>query len=123
MKKLWRVLLPLLLVLLVVLVGIVFMADKSFATGRCMKTENGACLLFLEGQSPIVMFDQTHGQTLFDDLTTGDEIRVLHSNAIAESYPAQMSVYLCRKLADGTAEDLPQDALASLANMGWVVVD
>ena len=40
---------------------------------------------------------------------------------ILETYPGQNTVYFCKKLEDGTRNDLPQGALKSLEKMGWKI--
>lgn len=119
-RKKWLIILLTALVLLVVVVGFVFMDGKSFETGRCVVTQNGACVWIDEDGSPIVLHDRSSGQDLFDGLTSGDTIRFVRDDAIMESYPMQVNVYFCWKTGDGSLEDIPADALAALTRTGWI---
>ena len=89
----------------------------SFTAGYYLVTENGAHLL-IDGNSPIRLSDRAKNDALFDGLTSGDRIRVLH-DGVAESYPAQTGAYGVWKISDGSIEDIPVAVLESLMDLGW----
>ena len=41
------------------------------------------------------------------------------ASEIAESYPAQTSIYSCELIESVSTEDIPQDTLDGLQEMGW----
>ena len=91
---------------------------KSSLAGWYLCAENGTDFLITEKAEPISMSDRSKGSTLFDGLDDGDFIEITH-DAIAESYPGQADVYACKKVSDGTFEDVPSDAVSGLAEMGY----
>ena len=95
--------------------GLLRYNSLSFSTGRCLIADNGSVLLIV-GSSPMVLSGR---DGLFEGLSTGDEIRVLH-DGVRESYPAQTAAYYVTKVASGTIEDIPADVIANLASMGWI---
>ena len=90
----------------------------GFTQGKCLITAQGSYMLIDKNNSPIEMSNQSD-KKLFADLSSGDEILVLH-DGIQESYPARTSAYYCKKLSDGKAEDVPQSVIESLTEMGWL---
>lgn len=110
-----------LLLIAIGLVGLGIMAYRGLGVteGRCLITANGSYMLIDESGSPIVMSNAKNKEDLFDGLSSGDEILVVH-DGIEESYPAGTGVYYCKKIADGEYSDLPEQTLSSLAEMGWV---
>lgn len=124
MKKKWLLfLIPALVILGLVGGGLAYLDHYtlSFSTGMCMVSQNGSYLILLDG-SPIVMRNCTGDDRLFDDLHSGDTIRILH-DGIQESYPGGTGVYYCRVTEKGTIADLPEDILESLSSMGWKAMD
>ena len=81
-------------------------STRSALTGWYLETESGSALIVTEDGEPISMSDQSRGGKLFDGLDNGDRIEITH-DAIAESYPGQASVFTCRKLEDGSFENIP----------------
>ena len=104
----------------VITIGIGVMASKGygFTQGKCLITAQGSYMLIDENNSPIEMSNQSD-KDIFSDLSSGDEILVLH-DGIQESYPAGTGAYYCKKLSDGKAEDIPETVIESLARMGWL---
>jgi len=91
-------------------------------TGRCLVSSSGAYLIVNEYGSPTVMHNQTNNAFLFEALQTGDKIKITHDE-INLSYPGQTGVYSCKVLENGSIEDIPENALASLIEMNWVFVE
>lgn len=116
-KTVWRVAILCLAVVLlaaVCLLGITLHRGLGWSKAYYIETDHGHMLL-IEG-SPISMSGK---EGLFDDLTTGDKVLVVHG-PIAESYPGQSKAYLCIKQTDGTSANIPTDVLISLLEMGWL---
>ncbi len=87
--------------------------------GRVLIADNGSYLIVLDDHSPIKMFDCSKNGGLFLDLKTGDRIRILH-DGVRESYPGQTGVYSIRLLDRGDMEDIPEDVLNALRQLGWM---
>lgn len=99
--------------------GIALYNGYSFTEGRVLVADNGSYMIIDENGSPIVISNQSKNEDIFADLTNGDEILIVH-DGIQESYPAGTGVYFCIKLADGKYEDLSEQTLLSLMEMGWI---
>lgn len=93
-------------------------AETGTTEGWYLRSENGGNFIIAEPYGPISMSDQSRGGTLFDSLNSGDFIEV-SLGAVAESYPAQASVYTCKKLSDGSLADVPAETVAALEEMGY----
>lgn len=93
-------------------------SGKGTLTGWYLQAENGGSLIVTEKGEPISMSDRSRGGTLFDGLDSGDRIEITH-DAIAETYPGQAGVFICKKLSDGHFEDVPGDVVADLEFMGY----
>ena len=87
--------------------------------GRYLQAADGTALIVTDDGSPIVMSDQSEDSELFDGLDTGDRIRITYEG-INDSYPGQTGAFACKKLADGSSADLPQETLDSLEELGYV---
>lgn len=98
--------------------GIASFKGYGISEGRVLITDNGSYMIIMDS-SPIVMSNQSKNENIFEGLTNGDEIMIVH-NGIQESYPGGTGVYYCKKLADGEYKDLPEQTLSSLGEMGWI---
>lgn len=109
-----------LLITALVVIGIGVMAARGYGIteGRCLITATGSYMLIDEDNSPIEMSNRSE-KDLFTDLSSGDEILVIH-DGIQESYPAGTGVYYCKKLNDGKPEDIPSSVIESLTELGWL---
>lgn len=109
-----------LLITAVVVIGAGVMTAKGYGItkGRCLITGTGSYMLIDENNSPIEMSNRSE-KDLFADLSSGDEILVLH-DGIQESYPAGTGVYYCKKLSDGKPEDISASVIESLTELGWL---
>ena len=119
-KRKWLILtasVSVIVVLFGAFVGIMNYKSLGFSTGRYLEAKNGVSMLILDN-SPIQMSDRTNSD-LFEKLETGDKILVLH-DGIAESYPGRTGAYAVFKQEDGTIDDISQDVLEQLTEMGWL---
>ncbi len=109
-----------LLIAAVVVIGMGVMTVKGYGItqGRCLVSATGTYMLIDENNSPIEMSNRSD-KDLFTDLSSGDEILVLH-DGIQESYPAGTGAYYCIKLNDGKPEDIPTSVIESLTALGWL---
>lgn len=89
-------------------------------TGLCLAAEGGSYLILTEEGEPIVMSNQSGREDLFQGLGSGDRIEVVTDGAVQETYPAQVGVYSCTLLEEGSPEDLPQEVLDALAELDWI---
>lgn len=122
MKKKWGV--PLCAagaLLLLCLAVLLFMIHHSLciSSGQYLITEDGRYLLVMD-ETPVVLTNRTNDPALFEPLTSGDRILVLH-DGIQETYPAATGAYAVRKWRDGDITDIPLTVLSSLAELGWPV--
>jgi len=117
--KKWMIPLCAVLVLFLLVGGsVLYMTSRSMgiSAGRYLMA-GGNPMLIMDG-SPIRMSVRTDADGLFDNLSDGDRILVLH-DGIAESYPGQTGVYAVIKLQDGTVGDVSYDVRAVLNRLGW----
>jgi len=96
------------------MVGYVGWSQNSQSTlgkmeGTLLKSTNDVNLI-ISDQGAIDMNNQTGDENLFNDLKSGDLIQITHDE-VAESYPAQTSIYSCELIESGSTEDIPQDTL------------
>ena len=84
--------------------------------GRCVIAENGSCLL-VQDNSPICLSNRE--KDLSAGLETGDRILALIRGVIAESYPGQAGAKAVIRLSRGTEEDVSDEVLAELEELGW----
>ena len=97
------------------------MTSKGYgmSVGRALYAKDGSCMIVVDENSPIRMFDLSDGEDLLDGISTGDKILVVHT-AIAESYPAQTGVYWLMKIGEGDRDDIPDKIIEDLTAMGWL---
>ena len=92
--------------------------------GRYVECQNGDHMIVRsieEGTpTPILMTASSDASTDIDwsDIQTGDEIRVTCDD-IAETWPAQTTIYSLEILSEGTTADIPEDVFNMLAESGW----
>ena len=107
--------------ILVCIVGaVLYMNAKSLtvSSGLYLKADNGSHMLIVN-QTPIQLSNRTDNQNIFNMLTDGDRILVLH-DGIAESYPAKTGLYALLKRSDGAYDDIPTPVIESLTELGWL---
>lgn len=76
-------------------------------------------IVFDGGEEPVVMWGRT-GDEMFSNLQTGDRILIIHDGTMMLSYPAQMNVRFCIRLKKGDQSTVPEKALESLRDLGWL---
>ncbi len=85
--------------------------------GQFLRSAHGQAMLIYDSGPASLSADDT----LFTEFTDGDTIRIRFDGMIMESYPAQIANITGAELVeDGTFEDLPEDVIASLREMGWL---
>ena len=105
----------------VLITGVLFMAKHSisFSTGTCIVSDKGRYLIVMD-KSPVSMHQRSGKNSIFPELDTGDKIFIVH-DGVAESYPGQTGLYFILKLSDGDINDVPEEVLTELRELGWVV--
>lgn len=94
-------------------------SETSTIIGRYIESNNGAHMIISESIGPIVMNNKSKNDTLFDDLQTGDKIKIT-CTPVAESYPGLCGVYKLKLIAQGSIEDISKETLDNLKEMGWI---
>lgn len=118
MKKIAIVLICSVLILILGFSAIKALDSMTVLTGYSLKCENGAYIIIEETGSPIrYSFNKAIG-TNVEKLADGDRIIII-SDLINESYPGSTSAHLIFKYADGGLEDIPEETLIQLSEMGW----
>lgn len=93
--------------------------EKSTLEGRYLKSTNDSHMIIVDSSGPIVMTNQSKKATLFDNLKTGDKIKIT-CTAVTESYPGGCGVYNVTLLERGSIEDINKETLDKLKEMGWI---
>lgn len=101
--------------------GIIAAEGFSVSTGVCLFSDNGSCFV-IKDNSPIKMTAYSGNDKMFKNLTDGDKIFTVHSG-INETYPGTTEAFLCLKVHDGKKEDIPEDIITSLTQLGWLGTD
>lgn len=90
----------------------------SISEGQVLITDKGSYMIIIDN-SPIVMSNQSKNEEIFEGLTNGDKILIVH-DGIEESYPGGTGVYFCKKLSNGEYKDLLENVIVSLIEMGYI---
>lgn len=90
--------------------------NRDSREGLYLACDNGADVIVSDGN---VINMTPAGEVNFDNLTSGDRIKV-EIDEIAETYPAQATVYSVELLADGEIGDINPDIIHSLTELGWL---
>ena len=91
--------------------------DSRMLEGRFVLA-NGNCLLACDDGELYQMSDKAG---VFGELETGDEISVTYDGDAAETYPIKINVTECQLLHKGSAEDLSEDTIKALKELGWEI--
>lgn len=118
-RKVLLTVLAVLLAVTVACIGVMAANSMSFRLGRCIKAENGSCLLLMDN-SPVVLSNHTPLDRPFDRYKTGDVLLVLH-DGIQETYPGSTGAYFTLRLLKGNSEDVSQAVRNALTDLGWVI--
>jgi len=78
-------------------------------------------LLYDEYGGLIVMNNASGDDNLFDGLETGFKAEIQRSSETLETFPEQARVYHVTVLEEGSAADLPEEAVNSLLSLGWEI--
>lgn len=120
MKKLISIL------FIVVALGVVILifrgdlkTNKVSLTGRYLKSTSDTHIIIDESTSPIVMENRSSKENIFEALQTGDKIEIICNAEIRETYPASTEVYSCKLIERGTIDNINNDVLSNLVEMGW----
>ena len=97
-----------------------FMAtgSKTLVSGYSLRCSNDTYMIIEETGSPIhYSFSKAMG-TNVEKLTDGDRILII-SDLINLSYPGSTRAHFVLKLSDGSVENIPEETLLSLQELGW----
>ncbi len=86
--------------------------------GRLLLAENGAALLVTEDGMPMTLSVQAEGNDPWAGYHSGDRVRVTH-DGVSETYPLQTGVYDWERLEEGAMEDVPEETITALEELGW----
>lgn len=99
---------------------------KSTATGWYLATvegsqETGPLIVRDDTGSYIIeaLVDKSKPHDLFDGLESGDRIRITYDCPDSSPWPGVNWVFTCKLLESGTLEDIPEETLAGLEELGW----
>lgn len=110
--------------LLVLIMFGMFFIGFRIAVGQCLVAEGGDKgkreYLFIEGTSPTVMCENPER---YEHLQTGDKLLVVMLGAQTESYPSYGGVRYIMRIGSGTIEDISQEVLNEMANLGWTYIN
>ena len=93
-------------------------SGRTVTEGRLLLSANGTALLVTEDGTPIALSVQADGDDPFSGFSTGDRVSVTHDSALDESYPLQTGAYEWTLLEQGSLEDIPEETLTSLEDLG-----
>ncbi len=86
--------------------------------GRLLLAENGTALLVTEDGMPMTLSVQAEGNDPWAGYHSGDRVRVTH-DGVSETYPLQTGVYDWERLEEGAMEDVPEETITALEELGW----
>ncbi len=92
--------------------------ERMETEGRLLLAENDSALLVTEEGIPMVLSVQEDGNDPWAGYHSGDRVRVTH-DGVNETYPAQTGAYAWERLEEGTLNDVPEETLAALEELGW----
>lgn len=96
--------------------------DFSEVQGYYFRTNKGKDVLIDSAGTLVILSNQSGAEALFDGVTNGDRI-VVTLDGIAETYPEEAGCYSCVKQQDGELNDIPDDAIQKLKELGWFSED
>lgn len=92
--------------------------ERTETEGRLLLAENGTALLVMEDETAVTLSVQAEGADPWDGFQSGDRVAAV-LGPLRETWPAQADVYDWRLLEKGTLEDVPEDVLTGLEDLGW----
>lgn len=94
-------------------------SKRDRVTAEGIVVLNDGSYLIIENGAPIEMHIRGD-KSSFEELTTGDVIKIERDSQVMESFPGQVFVYSCEKISDGNVYDIPAELLSTLSELGWV---
>ena len=88
-------------------------------TGRYLAAD-GAHIIVLADGSPIVIHTGSGNEDWFQNLQTGDRIRIRYSGVMLLSWPGQITARGYKLIRSGSPADIPQETYNTLVDMGWI---
>lgn len=96
--------------------------ERFQATGRYLETaEGGAFIVRDDTETSAVesLLDKSGDGGLFDGLESGDRIQITYTDPTEGPRPHTDWVRKCELLAKGTLDDIPEEALTALEDLGY----
>lgn len=94
-------------------------AGKNVLTGRYLSTDSDTHMLIDENGSAVQLCDYEDYYMKYWGCCDGDKIMVV-CNDIRETYPAQTDVRFCWIFERGSLDDIPENTLENLRELGWI---
>ena len=91
---------------------------KNTLIGIYLKSTNKNNIIISEEAGPIVMYNKTNKENIFDTLKSGDKIKITY-DLIMETYPARTQIYNCKLIEKGNLDNIPKETLEKLKDLGW----
>lgn len=85
--------------------------------GLFLPCEDGKNIVIFDSYGPVELHPADGNIIVFDGLTVGDRVSVNHG-IILETYPGSTGITKIEKISDGSREDIPEDVVASLEELG-----
>ena len=98
----------------IAVLGVMSAKGYGISTGRFYTNDFGIYLVD-EGEA-MIMSDQSKNQDVFENLSVGDLILVVH-DGINETYPAQTGAYRIFRISKGNESDLPETLDVGVAQL------
>lgn len=86
--------------------------------GRFLKSINAQSIL-VNDQDVIIMENDTEEHDVCEGINIGDKIAVI-ADAIDTSHPSSANVVTCKLIEEGSVNDIPNETIDYLQDMGWV---
>lgn len=91
---------------------------KNTMIGIYLKSTNENNIIISEDAGPIVMYNKTNKENIFDTLKSGDKIKIAY-DLIMETSPARTQIYNCKLIEKGNLDNIPKETLEKLKDLGW----
>ena len=88
-------------------------------TGRFLDADGVPVLILADG-TPVVMHTGSGNDDWFQNLQTGDRIRVRYTGTMLLSWPGQITAKGYRRTRTGSPSDIPEATYNALVDMGWI---
>lgn len=90
---------------------------KQKINGWFLSSNSGTPMLITDSGSAMIL--NGNNDDMFSRYNDGDKITVI-SGYILETYPSQTDVYFCFRTKKGSRSDIPEWAMDSLRELGWI---